>query len=1390
MSIATTCHNCDTVYNNVSSDLAGKLVKCPKCGNTFRVKAQSTEIKGFFDTICPHCQARYRNLKPEHAGKTARCEKCGQRFRVELLSQDDTGKRPPESEKPQPEPALTMASVVQEPSESDSDEQDGRPQENPPDNDTAVKLGIEWTPGEVLMGLYEVAGVLGEGGMGKVYMVHHRGWDMDLAMKVPKTEVINAAGGVNSFEREAETWVNLGLHPNIVSCYYIRRIQDLPLVFTEYVGGGSLNHWIKSSGGELPRLYQGEPDQVIERILDIAIQFAWGLDYAHEQGLIHQDVKPANVMMTSAGMAKVTDFGLAIPRAQAEESEAASDEQDNNNKGMVIGTPAYFAPEQAIGGTLTPKIDLWSWALSILEMFMGERSWKSGTIAPEILEEYISSGSDIKYIPRMPDSLTTLLRSCLKPSPRERPGNLKEAADTLMGIYEKIVQKPYPRPEPKAGKSVADNLNNTAVSLMDLGRQEEAERLWENALKSQPHHPGSTYSRGMILWRSGRMTDETLAKQMEEVLRSHPEDWVNHYLLGLVHLERDDCHEALRTFQNLNQPGGQLKEVEASIQRAKACLPASRGLLRAFDGHTANVNAVHVSQDGLWALSGSDDRTIRLWEVETGRCIHTFEGSAGEINSICLSRDKRYILSGSGGYTRNDFSVRLWDVSSGRCLRTFKGHDANVNTVCFNKDARLLVSGGDEGIIKVWEIETGQCLQTIRGHKRAVTAVRLTEDGRYILSASADKTIRLWNAETGRGQFSFEGHAGTVTSISLAGNGQYMLSGSADHTLKLWDFSARNLLRTYSGHSDEVTSVSITPDGRHAVSGGLDNTVRLWEIETGRCLRTFFGHQSWVLTVCLSRDGKFALSGSVGGKINQWRTNRDANPELSPLTLSRILTSETVLTAEVNYENHLEKARRYLEEEDLPRAVNHIREARAQKGFSRGVKAIKAWTDLYKRAPHKTLNGGWEEASLKGHESWIRAVTLSQNGEYALSGGVDGALKVWDLVTKRCLKTLRGHAGGVLDLCLSKDNNHALSGSNDQTLKLWRINTESCLRTLEGHTANVNSVRLSNDTQLGLSGSEDRTIRLWDVSSGRCLRIFAGHLCAINSVCLSLDERFILSGSGDHTLKENALKLWDITTGSCLRTFEGHEGVVNEVSLTHDCQYAFSGSGDTTLKMWEISTGDCVRTFTGHSQAVNTIRLSRDERYLLSGSSDNTLKVWDINSGRCLRTFEGHTGGVSSACLSHNGQHIISGGEDNTLKIWILDWELEGRELAGWDEGAMSYLHTFLTTHMPYAGKLPQEGEVTEEEIQQRLTRHGKPSWTDEDFKDLLDIIGWAGYGWLRPEGIKINLDYMARRWQGPSELELEKKRIETPARKKLPEKREQGVIKRWIKGAGKIFSQ
>ncbi|CAK0805164.1 unnamed protein product [Prorocentrum cordatum] len=244
----------------------------------------------------------------------------------------------------------------------------------------------------------------------------------------------------------------------------------------------------------------------------------------------------------------------------------------------------------------------------------------------------------------------------------------------------------------------------------------------------------------------------------------------------------------------------------------------------------------------------------------------------------------------------------------------------------------------------------------------------------------------------------------------------------------------------------------------------------------------------------------------------------------------------------------------------------------------------------------------------------------------ALSGSEDNTLKLWELSTGRCLRTLEGHTDEVM--CVTahgKDG--ALSGSQDKALKLWELSTGRCLRT--GHTGWMNCVTAPGEDG-ALVGSEGNALKLWEPSTRRCLRTLTGHTAWAWCVT-ALGKDGALSGSSDKTLK-----LWELSTGRCLRTLEGHtDRVTCATALGEDG--ALSGSDDRALKLWELSTGRCLRTLTGHASAAMCVT-ALGEDGALSGSMDKTLKLWELSTGRCLRTLTGHAGAV--ICVTALGRAL------------------------------------------------------------------------------------------------------------------------------------------------------
>jgi WD40 repeat protein len=167
------------------------------------------------------------------------------------------------------------------------------------------------------------------------------------------------------------------------------------------------------------------------------------------------------------------------------------------------------------------------------------------------------------------------------------------------------------------------------------------------------------------------------------------------------------------------------------------------------------------------------------------------------------------------------------------------------------------------------------------------------------------------------------------------------------------------------------------------------------------------------------------------------------------------------------------------------------------------------------------------------------------------------------------------------------------------------------------------------------------------------------------------------------------------------------------------------------ISVWNLEKEQQVCYLNGHQGIVRTIAFSPDGQFLISGGDDKTVRVWKISDEKEIYCLEGHLGSITSVALSVDGRYVASGSRDKTVRIWALDWDYDFPAPADWDEGARPYLDIFLTLHTPYA----PDG----------LSRVGKPQWTEEDFQKLLQELGYRGYGWLRPEGVRRDLEKMAK---------------------------------------------
>lgn len=300
-------------------------------------------------------------------------------------------------------------------------------------------------------------------------------------------------------------------------------------------------------------------------------------------------------------------------------------------------------------------------------------------------------------------------------------------------------------------------------------------------------------------------------------------------------------------------------------------------------GHVAEVTAVAVSPDGRYVLSGSNDKTLKLWEISSGKEISTFTGHSGSVSSVAFSYDGRFAVSTGHG----DKTVRLWDVSAGKEIKMLVMPVQVADSAVFSRDGRYIISGGgiEEGVdlahatfpVILWETFSGRNAGTFRGNQSTITFIAISPNGKYILIpgnwVDTSQTLQIIDLSTGRAIKTLRGHSGAVTTAAISPDGKYVVSGGDDGTLKLWNFSSGREKNTFKGHTGVVNSVVFSPDGEYILSGSKDNTLKLWNANSGREIRTLKGHARSVDAVAFLPDGKHAVSGSADKTVKLWDVN-------------------------------------------------------------------------------------------------------------------------------------------------------------------------------------------------------------------------------------------------------------------------------------------------------------------------------------------------------------------------------------------------------------------------------------------------------------------------------------------------------------------------------------
>ena len=543
-------------------------------------------------------------------------------------------------------------------------------------------------------------------------------------------------------------------------------------------------------------------------------------------------------------------------------------------------------------------------------------------------------------------------------------------------------------------------------------------------------------------------------------------------------------------------------------------------------GHTGVVRAVAFSLDGETLASGARDRTIKIWNLETGNAT-TYIGHRGGVESVAFSPDGQMVASGA-----EDSTVKLWSTENGQNLATFEGHEFRVFSVAFSSDRKTVASGGSDNTIKLWDVATKQNIATLLGHEDIIFSVAFSPDGKILASGSQDDTVKLWHVETGQDLHTFK-HRERVFSVAFSPDGK-VVAGGAWRGIKLWNIeTGEDVSILKGGTTVRSGSIAFSPDGTTLASAGVDRfggtsgAITLWDIETGKGLATLHGHTERVPAVAFSPDGTTIASGLRDGTVKLWNAKTGENIHTYRGGGYAVAFSPDGKMLAARSWNNIK-----LWEVATRKRTSTISIGGEQLNMSTALafspdSQVLAWGtgDQVKLRKHatKSLFGfmGQNTITLKGHADEVRSVAFSPDGTTLASSVRHGTVKLWDTETGANVATLEGAGGPVV---FSPDGKMLASTGNVQEIKLWNLETQTDIMTLRGKAGAVFDLTFSPDGTTLVAGQGFGTIKFWDVATGENIATLKGHTGIVFSADFSSDGTILASGSQDGTVL-----LWDTT---------------------------------------------------------------------------------------------------------------------------------------------------------------------------------------------------------------------------------------------------------------------
>lgn len=1117
------------------------------------------------------------------------------------------------------------------------------------------------------IGKYEVRGFLGAGAMGEVY----RAWDpllaRTVAIKLLPREFLRDRVRVKRFQSEARAAASLS-HTNVVSVFQIGQEQGRLYIAMQYVDGPALDKAISQSTAMDWR-------EATRAIRDAAA----GLEAAHKRGIVHRDVKPANLIRDDDGTIRVADFGLA---------KVLAANHNVTQEGAVLGTPAFMAPEQWLNERVDHRSDLYALVLTYYYLLTGVTPFEaSESMALRYQHFQVLIPDPRRRNSTLPDGVCQALLRGSQKAPEARyqsAGELIAALDVILVKEDgqHVFGTPWEELVSNCESALATLADEPSEGKTRHGRWPLSIQRWGHLFRSKPSDwkwvaaallgffgllalgiallipkghgtaPGSTELKAIqaMVESSGfEDPDEAPVAELRDDLLAI---YRNRY-------GTSDAIESACLMQQLPWPTDALLAENIDPYEWKmagggdAAGPPAELVAVIGDSrlkHWGQSWSVAISPKGGIIASGGHDALIRLWDSSTGKQIGTCRGHTGPIRCVTFSPDGKMLAS-----CGVDRTVRIWDTETRKQLRKLNGHLGIVHEVSFSWDGRILVSCGQSPALNIWDLSTGNKpvepddSGPLSEHLQKVTTASFHPAEAILATAGSEGSVVLWKMSQGQNRVlgsdsvihRFEETTNHFRSLQFNPDGT-LLAGSHDTEMIVWDVASRKVRQRLKGKAWAATSIAFSLDSQRLAAACMDGGLRIWNLARGRAERpdellvTPYHNRS-LRSVAFGRDGSTLISTGSEGSVRIWdldswdqllpnrghsATIREAAISVDACTLLSASVDGEFLTWDVPgriLQNRLTDI--YY----LPRvtAIN-LAGDRFVTGSHMSSQAIRLW----KR------NGVPAGAFTGFRADWAK---FDSTGQTLVSSGPEDGIRVLDVET--LTETRRFAPGEVFrasaDLAADDLTIAAVNQENGE-IQLFEIDSGKPAEILGKHGGRWHRVRFSPDTGYLVTASDDESVQFWDLSDRKLIDTVFLHESMITALAFRFDGRVLATADASGTIH-----LWNPENATHLRRLR--------IGADHARirQIAFDPSGRHLITANENGTFYILRLSTYSPRMTPS-----DDVYASVGSSQHADDADAIGE---VHRFEGHTGAVFDVAFSDTGKHLLSASGDGTVRLWSVE---------------------------------------------------------------------------------------------------------------------------------------